>query len=218
MIMRLFNKNLFLGTLAAIAIIETLSLVAYHFDSSTLQTIGFSIVFFGTLALSLKNLEYGVLVAFVELFISSFGHLFQLELGPMRMTTRIGIFVAVQIAYNIMLITHLLRNKIRIRFFTRLHAFFQTGLRDSHILTAFFKGPYVKVNGAIFGALILAVIVALVRGNEPTNILRDADAYVIFAYFPIIFAAFARRESRFKLYTVFLTSFAWVIAQTALIL
>jgi hypothetical protein len=208
--MKLFNKNLFLGTLAGIVIIEALSLAAYHFDSLVLQILGFAIVFLGVIILSFRNLEYGVLIAFVELFISSFGHLFKIETEGFRMTMRVGIFFAVQIAYNTMLITHLLRNKIGGRFLTRLHAFFQTGLRDSHILTSFFKGPYFYANWAIFGALV--------NGNELKNMFHDADAYVTFAYFPIIWAAFSSQESRLKLYNVFLASLTWLGVQTAVIL
>lgn len=216
--MKLFNTKLFWGTLLGIAIIEILSLAAYHFDSAVLHIFGFALIFFVVLILSLKNIEYGVLIAFAELFISSFGHLFQLELGPINMTTRIGIFIAIQIAYNIMLITHFLRGWTNHHFFKRLHAFFQTGLRDSVILTSFFRSPYFYPNLAIFGALVLAVVVAIVGGNEPKNILHDADAYVTLAYFPIIWAAFRKRKSRFKLYSVFLASFVWLGAQTAFIL
>lgn len=216
--MPFFNKKLFWLTLLSILIIETFSLAAYHFDSVVLQTTGFFIVFLGVLVLSLRNIEYGVLIAFIELFISSFGHLFKLDLGPIQMTMRVGIFISVQIAYNIMLITHFLRGWTKNRFFTRLHAFFQKGLRDSVILTSFFRSPYFYPNVLLVIALITGVTVAIVNGHSARDILRDADAYVVFAYFPIIWAAMAQRASRLRLYNVFLASLVWLGAQTALVL
>lgn len=216
--MKLFNKNLFWGTLLAVIIVETFSLSAYHFDSWILQTIGFGVVVLGVLLISFKNIEYGVLIAFAELFVSSFGHLFKLEAGSIQISTRVGIFIAIQIAYNTMLVTHFLRGWTGHNFFKRLHAFFQTGLHDSVILTSFFRSPYFYPNIAIFAMIVLGFVMGLVKGNEIKNIFHDADAYVVFAYFPIILAAFAKRESRFRLYNVFLASLSWLGIQTALVL
>ncbi len=212
------DKTLFWNTLLGITIIEICSLAAYHFHSPTLQIIGWGAVFLGTLVLSLWNIEYGVLIAFTELFIGSFGHLFQLPLGDSPIAIRIGIFFAIQIAYNTILITHFLRQWTGHPFFVRLHRFFQKGLHDSVILTSFFRGPYFYPNVVLTVALVLAALVGFTKHNAMTNIFHDADAYVVFAYFPIVWAALRSQKSRERIATIFTASLVWFLAQTALVL
>ena len=217
--MQLFNKKHFWITILGVFIIETFSLTAYHFNSSLLSNIGFFVIFFGVLLLSLRNIEWGVLIAFVDLLVSSFGHLFKLDLGPLQMTMRVGIFFSIQIAYNTMLITHFLREWTgKYPLFEKLHAFFQKGLHDSVILTSFFKGPYFYPNWAIFAAIVLGFVMGLVNGNSLRDIFKDMDAYVVFAYFPIMWAGLASRESRLRLYNVFAASMSYLAAQTLIVL
>ncbi len=193
-------RQFFWLTLSSLAIVESFSLVAYQSSESTLQVFGLATVLLFTFFLSLKRLEYGLLIVLTELFVSSFGHLFQVELGSFKLTLRMGLFFVLQLVFNLRLFQSLIGAKRRTE------------------LTSFFHSPYFVPNLTVFLALVLAVFVGMLKGNELRHILREVDAYLIFGYFPLIWAVFREKESRSRLINVFIASLVWLAAQTALVL
>ncbi len=185
------NKNFFWTALLLIVIGEAFSLIAYQ-GAPALQPYFFGLILLGTLFLAIQNIEYGLLIAFGELFIGSFGHLFKIEIGPIQLSLRIALFLLL----NSLFFTYTL--------YTRSFP-----LR---------KSRYFWVNIAFFGLIVYGFILALVSRHTFQNIFHDADAYIFFAYFPVAFAAFRTKESRDRLAQVFCAALVWLAIQTGLVL
>lgn len=174
-----------------IVIVESISLIAYQ-GAPALQPIFLSLILLGTLFLAFKNIEFALLVAFGELFVGSFGHLFKIEVGPLTISLRIGLFLLINTFY-----------------------FFYT-LRTKSF--PFRRSRFFWPNVAMFGLIVFGVVMALVNGHSLTDIFHDADAYIAFAYFPIAFAVFREQTSRDRLLEVFKASLLWLGIQTAIVL
>lgn len=72
---------------------EAVSLLAFVFPVVRMPVL--VLVAIMTLWLSVKNLEWGIYVLFGELFFGSRGHLFSFDLGPVTVSLRLVVFVAV---------------------------------------------------------------------------------------------------------------------------
>ena len=83
--------------LALIAAVYALSVAG--FNEPLIATISFCIIVGGVLALSFIDLRYGVYAVLGELFVGGHGHLFDLFLGNFVLSVRMGIFLAVLIAW-----------------------------------------------------------------------------------------------------------------------
>ena len=70
-----------------------LSFLGYVFP--ILNNIIFWLIFFITLALSLKKIEYGTFILLTELFIGVKGYLFSFNIGGFVLSLRIALFVLV---------------------------------------------------------------------------------------------------------------------------
>ncbi|MEI8361574.1 MAG: hypothetical protein WCG01_05565 [bacterium] len=89
--------------------IEVLSFAAWHFP--VLNQILFGVIFISALYLSLQKIEYGLALIFAELLIGSKGYLFWLTIGNFRLSIRIGLFLAVIIAWKYGVICDYFREK-----------------------------------------------------------------------------------------------------------
>ncbi|MBI4133365.1 O-antigen ligase family protein [Candidatus Uhrbacteria bacterium] len=185
------QKEFFWIAFLLIVIAEALSLITYQ-GAPALEPYVFVLVIAGTLYLAFQNIEYGLLIAFGELFIGSFGHLFGLEVGSFQISIRIALFLLL----NAMFFLH--------RLYTRSYPF-----RTSR---------YFWVSNAFFALIVYGFVLAFVNQHARLDIFHDADAYLFFAYFPIAFAAFRTKESRDRLAQVFCAALLWLGFQTALVL
>ena len=89
-------KNYFRTTLIFLIFSELLSIFAWLLPEFNLAAFLFVLAI--TLVLSLKKLEYGILIAGGELIIGSYGYLFSLEYGSTLISVRLGIFMVVMFA------------------------------------------------------------------------------------------------------------------------
>lgn len=87
------NQSLLRKIIVFTLFAEVLSLASFVFPM--LGNVGFVIVAGAVLALSLKRLEWGLSIAFVELIIGSFGQMFSLNVGGFGLSVRIGIFLVI---------------------------------------------------------------------------------------------------------------------------
>ncbi len=79
-------------TLFFVSLAELLSFLGHWVGLAS--SLGWLIVFGATLLLAWRRLEYGIMIAIVELIIGSQGHLFELHLGAVGLSVRMGIFIA----------------------------------------------------------------------------------------------------------------------------
>jgi len=147
--MKLLNKNIWL-LLGIITIVELISFLGYFYlPLKIVSAIIISIIIF---IVCFKNLENGLLILFTELIIGSKGHLF--ELGPVSI--RMIIFAAIILSYLVKLRKEDERLKI------------------ISYLKEFKEWPYF-IALAIF--IFLALLVALISGNNLSNIFSDFNAW-----------------------------------------
>lgn len=155
-----FLGGTFRTTLLFVLFIELLSFATHWMK----VVVDFSTIVYVLLAgvvfiLSLKDLRYGIFIAMGELFIGSQGHYFDLEIGGLVLSIRIGIFVAVMTAW--------------------LYHFFAKKLfKDTLTL--------LRNNKALVSLAVIAawgIIFALVRGIAPKEIFLDFNAWLFFLYF-----------------------------------
>ncbi len=138
--------------------IYLLSFLGYVFP--LLNDIIFWLIFFITLALSLKKLEYGVLILLTELFIGVKGYLFSFNVGGFVLSLRIALFALIFLIWF---------------FKKREHKF-------SFIQTKYFK------NYALLTIIIvIGVASALINGNSIKNIFFDVNGYFYFALAFVLF-------------------------------
>lgn len=190
--MKLITKNTWL-LLGIITIIELVSFLGYFY--APLKIISAVVISLIVFILTFKNLETGLLLMFTELIIGSKGHLFELGSISIRMI----IFGVIILAYLIKLRHTEERLKI-ISYLKELPAW------------RYF------VSLAIF--IFLALLVALIKGNELTNIFYDINAWLFFLLlFPILAVYFkAGTEVYQRLITVALAAFLWLGFETFIIL
>ncbi|MFH0819216.1 MAG: O-antigen ligase family protein [Patescibacteria group bacterium] len=148
----LFFSRLFKITFLAIIIIELLSWIVL--DNITLNQLFFGIVIIICFLLSLKNLEWGIYIILAELVIGSKGYLLFFNINNFSVSLRLGLFLAVFVAYFIWII------------------------RQRKIL--FFQNKFKNYYLALFFFLITAVIIGYAKNNELKNIFFDANGYLFF--------------------------------------
>lgn len=190
--MKLLNKNIWL-LLGIITIIELVSFLGYFYlPLKIISAIVISLIIF---IVCLKNLENGLLILFTELIIGSKGHLF--ELGPVSI--RMIIFVAIILSYLI----KLRKSEERLKIISYLKEF---------------KEWLYFIVLAIF--ISLALVVALVKGNNLSNIFSDFNAWPFFLLlFPVLAIYFkANKETYEKLIQVLIGAFLWLGVETLTIL
>ncbi len=91
-ITELFDKK-FKHTLALIFLVEAISFTAYFFP--IIYNVAFLLIVLLTILISLKRLEYGVLLLLAELFIGSFGYLFYFEYHGFTLSIRMALWLII---------------------------------------------------------------------------------------------------------------------------
>jgi hypothetical protein len=132
-----------------------------------LNNLIFWIIIFVALALSLKKLEYGILILLSELFIGAKGYLFSFNLGGFVISLRLALFVLIFLVWLFQ------KNKNKFKF----------------VETKFFL-PFALLT-IMF---VLAVARGLYFGNPVKHIFFDANGYL---YFALIFFLFSITERKY---------------------
>lgn len=87
------NKTLFWITCGGLLLIEGLSYLSYFHNR--LGSVIAILVIVGTLIISFRKIEYGLLIVIAELIIGSQGYLFSLQFGTTRISLRIALWIVV---------------------------------------------------------------------------------------------------------------------------
>lgn len=130
--------------------VEIVSFAGYEFP--LVNTTGFFILLLLAAILSIRRLQDGLLLLFIELVLGSKGYLFFYTIGDFPISLRLGLFVVVWLAYLVWII------------------------RDRRI--AFFSWKLWKPYTAFFLVIGFAVLWGIVRGNTPSTVFFDMNGYL----------------------------------------
>lgn len=150
---RFLQKRSVWWLVGAIAIAELVSYAGWH--SVTISVFGWVALTLLTFFLAHRNLKWGIFLIFVELCIGSKGYLFSISIGSFDVSLRLGMFLALFLAYAIMVITE-----------RRIH---------------FFSWQFWKHYTALVGVIALGIVIGLLRGNESMQIFLDANGFLYLA-------------------------------------
>ena len=207
--MKLINKKFSLA-FAIIFLIEISSLFAYLF--SEINTAAFLIITLFIFFVSLEKIEYGLWFTFAELIIGSKGYLFYIDIFSFSLSIRIGIWLAVMMAFIIKIsilifkkyLPEIRAEKIKIR------TFLQENLFNNQFLKYYFY---------IFAFVIFSFLVALIKGNNLKNIFLDGNAWIFLTYvFPVYFVYYKSNNKLNNLFSVILAAISWVVFKTFFLL
>lgn len=185
------ERKTFWISLIGIFGIELLSFFAYQFGP-VLQTLFLIASLTAFLILCLAHFETALLVVLIELFVGSFGHLFQIEIYGERLPLRIGFFLIFNGIFFIK------------TFFTKSFSFR--------------KSRYFWPNVLLSLVVIFSILIGFLKGNGSANILNDANSFAFFTYFPAIFTAMSSDVFRRKVLAAGTASIVWLAAQSGFVL
>lgn len=177
-------------TLLFIILFEILSFLSYGIDNA--GNIAFLAAVGLFLVITILNQRLAIYIALAELFIGGMGYLFSFDLNGAQISIRIAFFLILLAAWFKDVILH--------RDFT------------------FIKSKFAIAYGALFFFLALALVNALARGNELSNIFFDFNAYLFFAYLPVFYRFIKDKKDWQNIYAIFLASFVWLCLKTLLVL
>ncbi len=141
-----------------IILVEVASFWAHIY--APLNTVLFFLLTAGTFIIGVWKFRYAFWIAAVELFIGSFGYLFYFDIGDIRLSIRLGIFMAVCAAWLI----YSIREK---RF-------------------ALFKTRYTLPLGLLFLFIAVGAMQGIIRGHALVDVFLDMNGYL---YFGMLFPA-----------------------------
>jgi len=157
--------------------IYLLSFLGYVFP--ILNNIIFWLIFFITLALSLKKIEYGTFILLTELFIGVKGYLFSFNIGGFVLSLRIALFVLI---------------------------FFIWFFRKKKDKFKFIKTKFFPSFAFLTTLILLGITIALITGNSIRNIFFDVNGYFYFALAFIIFDTLIDKEKIKKIFKIFIAA------------
>ena len=161
--------------------------VAAFLQDSPLAILPLALIALGTLALTLYRLEYGLALAFFEIFIGGHGHLLDTAIAGFSVSLRMVIFLAVMGGWAILV----LRRKVTPHFLNH---------RDLPI-----------------ALIALGVVVGTLHGfvvNEPKAVFDDMNGFLTLLYFfPMISVRWDPDRRRLLLMTLF-TAGVWIAIST----
>ncbi len=158
----IFDKKFWL-ILAAILGVELASY--FGFVWPVVNTIGFFVIAAAALVLSVVDIKYGLLLAFAELFIGSFGHLFTWEVRGVDISIRMALWLIILWVWLAQTIIKIIKTK-----------------KIKPVLAL----PYGKYFYLLFAFVALGLVVGYVNHNNFANIVLDANSWFYLALiFPL---------------------------------
>ncbi|OGG87456.1 hypothetical protein A3B87_02100 [Candidatus Kuenenbacteria bacterium RIFCSPHIGHO2_02_FULL_39_13] len=188
-------RNYFRTTLIFLIFSELLSIFAWLLPEFNLAVFLFILAI--TLILSLKKLEYGILIAWSELIIGSYGYLFSLEYGSTLISVRLGIFMVVMFAW----LCHIVKNG---------------GLKSYWLELKTFK--FFKYYVALAIILVWGFVWGIVRANDFGNVFLDFNNWLFFLYLLPLITVSKKEIFWPNLKQVALAALTWLIIKTILLL
>ncbi len=146
------QHKFFAKIVGSILILELASWLAY--TSTQLNSLFFYAVIILVLALSIHKLEYGVYALIAELVVGSHGYMLSLDTGTFVVSLRLGLFLAVFIAWATWVV------------------------RQRNIY--FFQSRFAKWYVALLTFLVIGVVVGYIHGNTWHDIFFDWNGYLFF--------------------------------------
>ena len=169
MLQQLFGKP-FWVTLAVLAGMFGVSLLVFQ---NFFAPIVLGVVFIGVLALTIRRLEWGIAVAFAELFANSHGHLISVPVGPVPLSLREVVFAAVMLGW----LVHVIRKTV------------EFPVRDPRLM------PFIGLAAAV----AVGATIGLLQ-NAKIDAIQDGNAYLYAAYvLPILSVRWTNETKRLLL-------------------
>ena len=165
--------------LALIAAVYALSVAG--FNEPLIATISFCIIVGGVLALSFIDLRYGVYAVLGELFVGGHGHLFDLFLGNFVLSVRMGIFLAVLIAWCFKL---------------GQEAFSGRSFWKSELLCFFRKNDFSLWYALLFAGAGIGVAEGFIFKNSKALLFADINGWFFYALVVLFFAVSEKLKRR----------------------
>lgn len=142
----------FRATLIGFGVLFGLSVIAYFGYVSLFML---AVIGIGTIVATYKKLEYGLFIAFIELLSNAHGYLISEHIGPLRVSIRMVIFLAVFVGWMIAMLVR--RNPVR--------------FRDSRMISFL----------PLIFAIVIGGIVGLVQ-RSAVEVFQDGNAYLYLCY------------------------------------
>jgi hypothetical protein len=204
-IKKIFNGYFFL-IFALIGLVELMSLFGHFFLD--IDHWVFVLIVLLTLILSLKNLKYGVWIILLELFIGSQGYLLHIDIGSIKISLRIALWLIVlSVWLKYFIFSWLGKHSQQKSIF--LSYKFLTLANTGYFLLLFF---FIAV-GDLIGYL---------HGNDWQNIFFDANSWLyfllIFPFFEVFFNPFFAGENPFMpIWRLLAVGTTWICLKTFLL-
>lgn len=195
------DKNKIWLELAIFTVIEILSFLS--FNHSLLNQAVFMTFVVATLALTIYDLEYGILIVLGELFIGSLGHLFNLEWGGFSFSIRLSLWVSVMLVFIVQFLRQIIRQKGKSPYWLSWRNF-----------------PGQKLFLLLFVFVAISLLNGLWRGHSLSLIFTDFNAWIYFFLLGPILAVYGANDSRRnnRLVTLFFAAALWLSLKTLFLL
>src|SRR3989338_4871588 len=187
-----FKKRPIFSLISILASVELFSFFGYLHPLA--GAVLFWLIIAATLGMSLWRLEYGLLIALIELFIGSKGYLFSFDIGETVISIRIALFLVIMAVC-------LLR-----KIFSKKVSGFSFQVSSFSFWFLF-----------LFAALAIGLIQAIILRNNYGNIFFDFNAFLFFAYlFPLV-EILREKINWERLGKAAIASVSWVAIKTFII-
>lgn len=192
------NRTFFIGVVAALFVVESLSYVAYFFPVISLVTV--VVIALLTLGLSLKDVSWGLLVVVAEWVIGSQGYILSLTVDETRISLRIILWIIVMAVWGAKLLLAIIQKTSNV---VRSNTGVQSDSKGKvNIYTNFKKLlaiPYGKPIGFIIAILVLGLFVGLIFNNNANYLVLEAKRWLYILIWLPLLQSFSTKEQFKKL-------------------
>jgi hypothetical protein len=204
-IKKIFNGYFFL-TIILVGLMELMSLFGHFFLD--IDHWVFVLVILLALILSLNNLKYGVWIILLELFIGSQGYLLHIDIGSVKISLRIALWLVVFSVWFKYFIFSLFGRKKMVQSIFSQPTFLSLANFPYFLLLFFF--------------ILLGAVIGYFHNNDWQNIFFDANGWLyfllIFPFFEVFFnQSFAGENPFLPIWRLLAAGTAWVCLKTFLL-
>lgn len=144
------EKQFLWWIVGAVGLVEALSYAGWH--HAAINAGGWIALTLLTFLVAHRNLKWGICLLFAELCIGSKGYLFSISVGSFDVSLRLGLFLALFLAYAVIICTE-----------RRIH---------------FFAWQFWRQYAALVSVVLIGVVIGFFRGNQPMQIFLDANGFL----------------------------------------
>jgi len=199
--MDLFKNKKLIFAIGLFIIVELFSYLGFIYSLVNQST--FIVLAVLGAILSLYRLEFGLLMLISELFISSFGYLFYLDLDGHKLSLRIVLWTIVMFVFAVKFFYQILFRK-----------------QKSPYLEAIKKFKFLKYFLYLLGFIVLAIVNGLLRGHNLNYIFSDSNAWLYFLLIFLFIVVYANQDGKAseRLKLVFFAAIIFISLQTLFLL